>query len=80
MLKTWALETTDVSLSEAMEALAPGEEITLTRNDRVVGRLVSDPASASAKRRPAPGLGKGMITFIAPDFDGPLDGMSEYLG
>ena len=28
---------------------------------------------------PAPGLGKGMITFIAPDFDAPLEDMKEYM-
>ncbi len=29
-------------------------------------------------QRPGPGLGKGMITFIGPDFDAPLDCMKEY--
>jgi hypothetical protein len=29
--------------------------------------------------RPPPGLGKGMITFIAPDFDEPLEDMKEYM-
>jgi hypothetical protein len=31
------------------------------------------------KQRPAPGLGRGMIKFIAPDFDAPLDCMKDYM-
>jgi hypothetical protein len=27
------------------------------------------PEPVAAKRRPGPGLGRGMITYIAPDFD-----------
>jgi hypothetical protein len=29
--------------------------------------------------RPAPGLGRGMITFIADDFDAPLDCLKEHM-
>jgi hypothetical protein len=36
-------------------------------------------ANTSPKQRPGPGLGKGMITFIAPDFDTPLDDFKEYM-
>jgi hypothetical protein len=37
------------------------------------------PEGPAGKRRPGPGLGCGMITFIAPDFDAPLDPMKEYM-
>ncbi len=29
--------------------------------------------------RPGPGLSKGMITYMAPDFDAPLDDFREYM-
>ena len=29
--------------------------------------------------RPGPGVCKGMITYMAPDFDAPLEDMKEYM-
>jgi len=29
-------------------------------------------------RRPAPGLGKGSVLFMSPDFDEPLEEMQDY--
>jgi hypothetical protein len=34
-------------------------------------------ASPMKAQRLSPGLGRGMITFIAPDFDAPMDCMKE---
>lgn len=31
------------------------------------------------KERPAPGLGKGSLIYMAPDFDEPLDEFKEYM-
>jgi hypothetical protein len=47
--------------------MTPGDEVILTRNPQ-------------PKQRPGPGLGKGMITIIDPDFDAPLEDMKEYMG
>jgi len=33
----------------------------------------------SEKKRPKFGCGKGLITYIAPDFDAPLDDFKEYM-
>lgn len=77
MPTTLALENLPVTLSELLNRLAPGEELILTRDRMPVARLVSEPASA-ARHRPPPGLGKGMVTFLAPDFDAPLDDWQEY--
>ena len=30
--------------------------------------------------RPAPGLGKGSIVYMAPDFDEPMEEFKEYMG
>ncbi len=35
-----------------------------------------EPAKPS---RPGPGVCKGMITYMAPDFDAPLEDMKEYM-
>jgi antitoxin (DNA-binding transcriptional repressor) of toxin-antitoxin stability system len=71
------IEEAQVSLKELVHGLAPGEEIILTENQQPVARLVCEPAKV-VKPRPAPGLGKGSIVYMAPDFDAPLDEFKEY--
>ena len=64
-------------LKELIDNLAPGEEIVLTDNQQPVARLVRGrPAHPS---RPAPGLGKGSILYMAPDFDEPPEEFKEYM-
>lgn len=41
--------------------------------------VVVRPRLAVMQSRPGPGLCKGMVTYIAPDFDGPLEDMKEYI-
>ena len=63
------VEEAQTKLKALIEALAPGEEIVLTENQRPVAKLVGErPVCPS---RPAPGLGKGSILYMAPDFDAP---------
>ncbi len=66
-------------LRELIHQLAPGEELLITENNEPVAKLVSEVAKPKFGLRPPPGLGKGMITFIAEDFDAPLDCMKEYM-
>jgi prevent-host-death family protein len=74
------LEEAQANLKDLIHRLAPGEEVVITENQQPVARLVSEPPKPSVQPRPGPGLGKGMITFIAPDFDAPLEDMKEYMG
>src|SRR5258708_4114658 len=67
------------TLPELPDRMIPGDEVILTRNRQPVAKLVSEAAAPASKPRPGPGLGKGMITFIAPDFDAPLDCLKEYM-
>lgn len=67
-----AVEDVKMTLPELLDSLAPGDEVILTKNRQPVAKLVSEPAKPVVKSRPGPGLGKGMITFIAPDFDAPM--------
>ena len=73
------VEEAQVKLKELIHHLAPGEEIVITENEQPVAKLVSQRPSSAETQRPGPGLGKGMITFIAPDFDAPLEDMKEYM-
>ncbi len=78
MQTTMAVEDIKLTLPELLDKLTPGDEVILTRNQQVVAKLVSERAPLSQPPRPGPGLCKGMITYMAPDFDAPLEDMKEY--
>ena len=71
------VEDIEMTLPQLLDHLTPGDEVILTRNHLPVAKLVSE--SAKPAKRPPPGLGKGSILFIAPDFDEPLEEMKEYM-
>jgi antitoxin (DNA-binding transcriptional repressor) of toxin-antitoxin stability system len=71
MPATITVEEAQAKLKELIDKLAPGEEIVLTENQQPVAKLVGERPARSP--RPAPGLGKGSILHMAPDFDGPLE-------
>lgn len=79
MQTTLAVEDIKVTLPELLDGLLPGDEVILTRNHQRVATLVSAGEPVAPQQRPAPGLGKGMISFIAADFDAPLDCMKDYM-
>ena len=79
MRTTMAVEDIKVTLPELLDSLTPGDEVILSKNHQPVATLVSQTSSPVPKLRPGPGLGKEMITFIAEDFDVPLDDMKEYM-
>ena len=66
-------------LKELISQLAPGEELVITDHEQPVARLVGEPSKPTKPPRPGPGLCKGMITYMAPDFDAPLEDMKEYM-
>lgn len=57
-----------------------GEELVITRNDQPVVRISPVPAGYADGHRPPPGLMKGTIIYMSPDFDAPLDDFREYMG
>jgi antitoxin (DNA-binding transcriptional repressor) of toxin-antitoxin stability system len=79
MTTTMAVEGIQLTLAELLDSLTPGEEVILTRNQQPVAKLVSAAAIPQTKSRPGPGLCKGMITSMAPDFDAPLEDLKEYM-
>ena len=76
---TVTMDEARAKLKELIDQLAPGEEVIITENQRPVAKLVSEQVKPQSKRRPGPGLCKGIITYIAPDFDAPLADMKEYM-
>ena len=78
MSTTITVEEAQAKLKELIHQLAPGDEIVITENHLPVAKLVGEQPQKPGQR-PPPGLGKGMITFIAPDFDAPLEDMKEYM-
>lgn len=69
MATTIPVEVAQAKLKELIDQLTPGEEVILTENQRPVAKLIGErPAHPP---RPAPGLGKGSILYMAPDFDEP---------
>jgi antitoxin (DNA-binding transcriptional repressor) of toxin-antitoxin stability system len=79
MQTTMAVEDIKLTLPELLDRLTPGDEVILTRNQRVVAKLVSEQPPPAKLPRPGPGLCKGEITYMAPDFDAPLEDMKEYM-
>jgi prevent-host-death family protein len=64
------VEEAQAKLKELIDHLAPGEVIVITKNQQPVAKLVGQ--RPACPPRPAPGLGKGSILYMAPDFDEPL--------
>lgn len=76
MLSVLTVEEAQSKLKELIHQLALGEEIVLTENQQPVAKLVG--GRSDLPPRPAPGLGKGSVLYMAPDFDEPLEEFKEY--
>lgn len=76
MSLTITVEEAQASLKQLIHKLAPGEELVITENQKPVAKLVGEQPKPP---RPAPGLGKGSVLYMAPDFDEPLEEMKEYM-
>lgn len=79
MSTTITVEEAQAILRELIHRMAPGEELVITENQLPIAKLVVQKTEAKNLSRPGPGLCKGMITYMAPDFDAPLEDMKEYM-
>jgi antitoxin (DNA-binding transcriptional repressor) of toxin-antitoxin stability system len=79
MSATITVEEAQAHLKELIARLAPGEELVITDHQQPVAKLVGEQSKPAKPPRPGPGLCKGMITYMAPDFDAPLEDMKEYM-
>lgn len=75
-MPTVTLEEAQAQLPKLVEQLQPGEELFITRDQRLLARLIK----AAKLERPPRKLGtlKGTVLYMAPDFDAPLDDFKEY--
>jgi len=73
-----SIDEAQTKLSELIHSLHPGDEIVITEGERPVARLVPAMAGKAGKRQL--GTLRGTVTYIAPDFDAPLDDFKEYMG
>lgn len=83
-MTTVTIEEAQARLPELIEQAAAGEEIVIVRDDQPPLRLQVSP-SAKPLARPgherthAFGFAKGGITFMAEDFDAPVDDFRDYM-
>ncbi|WP_406698048.1 hypothetical protein V5E97_04260 [Singulisphaera sp. Ch08] len=57
---------TTITIEEAQDKLAPGEELVITRNARPIAQLVGLPAE---KPHPIPDRGRGKLVILSEDED-----------
>jgi len=74
-MTTVSVEDAKTQLAELIQQLTHGDEVTITEDNRPVARLV--PAAGRAQRKL--GTLKGIVTYMAPDFDAPLDDFKDYM-
>jgi prevent-host-death family protein len=67
---TVTLEDAQAHLVELIAKAVPGEEIVITQDDKPVARLIAEKVPMLEPR--VPGSAKGMIAYMADDFDAPL--------
>jgi antitoxin (DNA-binding transcriptional repressor) of toxin-antitoxin stability system len=79
MSATVTIEEAQARLKEIIRQMTPGDEVVITDYHQPVARLVSEQPKTAKPLRPGPGLCKGAIVYMAPDFDAPLDDMKEYM-
>ena len=76
-MPTVTLEEAQAHLAQLIEQIQPGEDVLITRDQKLVARLVAEPRREQQPRRP--GTLKGTVLYMAPDFDAPLEDFKEYM-
>lgn len=76
-MSTLTLEEAQSRLKDIIEALSPGEQVVITRDDQPIATLTrAAPESAASKA----GCYRKEEFWMAPDFDAPLEDFKEYMG
>ena len=76
-MQTATIEDVQARLQQILDELAPGEEVVITRDGKPVVRLKGSGEKADVPHRL--GTLKGTVTYMAPDFDAPLEDFKEYM-
>ena len=64
-------------LSELLAEVQRGQRFQITRHGKAIAEL--GPVAAPNPTRRKLGFARGLITYIAPDFDAPLDDFRDYM-
>jgi antitoxin (DNA-binding transcriptional repressor) of toxin-antitoxin stability system len=75
MMTAVPLAEAQAKLPELVHGLTPGDQVVITENNLPVARLVL--AAAPPPRRTL-GTLRGTVTYMAADFDAPLEDFREY--
>jgi antitoxin (DNA-binding transcriptional repressor) of toxin-antitoxin stability system len=70
------IQEVQARLPELIHSLAPGEQVIITEHNLPVAQLVLTAPSSSCRKL---GGMRGTITYMADDFDAPLDDFREYM-
>jgi prevent-host-death family protein len=63
-------------LSELLAEVQRGQRFHITKHGKPIAELAP---LAGAKKKRKLGFAKGLVTYMAPDFDAPLDDFREYM-
>jgi prevent-host-death family protein len=74
-MSTVSVQDAQSKLSELIHKMKPGDEVVITENNQPVARLI--PVTPQPQRKL--GTLKGTVTYMAADFDAPLDEFKEYM-
>ncbi len=74
-MSTISVQEAQARLSDLIHELKLGDEVVITENNQPVARLI--PATAALTQRTLGSL-RGTVTYMAPDFDAPLDDFKGY--
>ncbi|HEX3068900.1 MAG TPA: type II toxin-antitoxin system Phd/YefM family antitoxin [Thermoanaerobaculia bacterium] len=77
-MTTISIEEAQAKLPDLIHHLHAGDEVVITENDQPVARLVPAPSESLHKPR-QPGMLKGSVLYMAPDFDAPLEDFKDYM-
>jgi hypothetical protein len=73
MSKIVTLDEVSAKLREIIDAMHSGDEIRIVDDHGEVARLVVSQERPEPPGLRQPGLGKGSLVYMAPDFDDPID-------
>ena len=75
-MATVSLQEAQAKLPDLIHSLAPGEELVIIENELPIARLI---AAAAPTRQRKLGTLRGSVTYIAADFDAPLEDFREHM-
>lgn len=78
-MATVSIEEAQSRLPDLIEALAPGEELVITKDQLPVAKLAKSESPPIARRPRKAGSAKDTIHWMSPDFDEPLEDFKEYM-